>query len=200
MATMLVIEDTPKTMVLEMDPSQPQFKPLTLRGCIGPAFVITAILIFVYLWAKVRFFDGPQSWLFWAITIGVLLAEVFLIGVFVFFVSNHNHDAKEATVRIDLDAQQAIRIEKLNSGNIKQYDLKLEQVTQVLIHGEDAGHRLTVTLESQDNPSFNVNSDVFFDSRPMIELGKKLGVLIKKPVVFKITDSGNPVSEEIIQP
>jgi hypothetical protein len=34
----------------------------------------------------------------------------------------------------------------------------------------------------------------------MMELGKKIGAMIKKPVVFKITDAGKPVSEETIQP
>ena len=97
--------------------------------------------------------------------------------MFVAYVSNYNNDAKEATVSIDLDSQQAIRTEKLNSGKIKQYNLKFEQVTQVLIHGDDLGHRLTVTWESQNSPSFNINSDVFFDSKPMIELGKNLATL-----------------------
>lgn len=200
MATMLVIEDTPKKMVLEMDTSQPQFKPLTWRGCIGPTLGFTGLLLLVFAWARYSYFDGSQSWLFWVITIAALLVEIFLIIVFVFYVSSYNNEAKESTVSIDLDSQQAVRVEKLNSGKIKQYDLKFEQVTQVLIHGDDLGHRLTVTLESQDNPSFNINSDVFFDSEPMIELGKKLGNLIKKPVVFKVTDAGKPVSEETIQP
>ena len=199
MATMLLTEDTPKKMVLEMDASQPKFKPLTWNGCIGPALGITGFLIVAFAWARFRFFDSSQSWLFWVITIAALLVEIFIIFIFVSYVSGYNNDAKEATVSIDLDAQQAVRIEKLNSGKIKQYDLKLEQVTRILIHGDDAGHRLTVTLESQSNPPLKVNSDVFFDSNPMIELGKKLGALIQKPVVFKITDSGKPVSEETIQ-
>jgi hypothetical protein len=200
MATMLLTKDTPTKMVLEMDTSQPTFKPLTWRGCIGPTLGFTGLLFLVFAWARYSFFDGSQSWLFWVITIAALLVEIFLIVVFVFYVSGYNNEAKEATVSIDLDSQQAVRVEKSNSGKIRQFDLNLEEVTRVLIHGDDAGHRLTVTLESQSSPPFNVNSDVFFDSNPMIELGKKLGVLIKKPVVFKVTDSGNPVSEEIIQP
>jgi hypothetical protein len=200
MATMLLTEDTPTKMVLEMDTSQPTFKPLTWRGCIGPTLGLTGLLLLVFAWARYRFFDGSQSWLFWVITVAALLVEIFLIVVFVLYVSSYNNEAKEATVSVDLASQQAVRVEKLNSGKIRQYDLKLEEVTQVLINGDDQGHRLTVTLESQKNASFNINSDVFFDSKPMIELGKKLGDLIKKPVVFKVTDSGKPVSEETIQP
>jgi len=199
MATMLLTEDTPTKMVLEMDPSQPIFKPLTWRGCIGLTLGTTGLLILVFAWARYSFFYGSQSWLFWVITIAALLVEIFLIVVFVFYVSSYNKEAKEATVSIDVDSQKAVRVEKSNSEKIRQLDVNLGQVTRVLIHGDDAGHRLAVTLESQSSPPFNVNSDVFFDSNPMIELGKKLGALIKKPVVFKITDSGKPVSEETIQ-
>jgi hypothetical protein len=201
MATMLVIEDKPNKIVLEMDTSQPQFKPLTWRGCLGPAFGVTIFLIFFLALARFSLFDGSLSWLFWPIAAGAfLVVEAILVVAIVFSVSNYKNNVKEATVSIDLDSQQAVRAEKLNSGKIKQYDLKLEQVTRVLIHGDDLGHSLTVTLESKNNPSFNVNSDVFFDSKPMIELGKKLGDLINKRVVFKITDAGKPVSEETIQP
>ena len=199
MAAMLLTEDTPTKMVLEMDPSQPIFKPLTWRGCIGPTLGTTGLLLLVFAWARYSFFYGSQSWLFWVITISALLVEIFLIVVFVFYVSSYNNEAKEATVSIDVDSQKAVRVEKSNSEKIRQLDVNLGQVTRVLIHGDDAGHRLAVTLESQSSPPFNVNSDVFFDSNPMIELGKKLGALIKKPVVFKITDSGKPVSEETIQ-
>ncbi len=199
MATMLVTEDTPKKMVLVKDSSQPIFKPLTLKGCLGPAFAIECVLFLVYARARSSFFDGSPSWLFWGLSISALIVQIFVIVVFVSYVSVYNNEPKEATVSIDLDSHQAVRVEKLHSGKIKQVDLNLEQVTRVLIHGDDLGHRLTITLESRDNPPFNVNSDVFFDSRPMIELGKKLGVLIRKPVVFKITDAGKTVSEEIIQ-
>jgi hypothetical protein len=124
----------------------------------------------------------------------------FLVAGIFISLSNYKHQIKEATVCIDLDSQEAVRIEKCNSGKINHFILNIKEVTQVLIHGDDLGHRLTVTLESYNNPSFSINSEVFYDSKPMIELGKKLGAMIKKPVVFKITDTGKPVSEETIQP
>jgi hypothetical protein len=114
-------------------------------------------------------------------------------------VSSHRNDAEEATVTIDLESQRALRVEKLHSGKTTQTELTLEQVTQVLIHGNDAVHTLKVTLESQTGPSFHVNSDVFFDSNPMLEFGKKLGAFIKKPVVFKVTEAGELISEEAVQ-
>ena len=109
MATMLLTEDTPKKMVLKMDASQPKFKPLTWNGCIGPALGISGFLIVAFAWARFRFFDSSQSWLFWVITIAALLVEIFIIFIFVSYVSGYNNDAKEATVSIDLDSQQAVR-------------------------------------------------------------------------------------------
>ena len=83
MATMILAEDTPKKMVLEMDTSQPKFKPLTWGGCIGPTLGITGLLILAFAWARFRFFESSQSWLFWVITIVALLVEIFIIVVFV---------------------------------------------------------------------------------------------------------------------
>ena len=70
----------------------------------------------------------------------------------------------------------------------------------MLIHGDDAIHTLTVKLESGEGPSFNVNSDVFYDSTPMLELGKKLGAFLQRPVVFKVMEAGKLISEEAVQP
>jgi len=195
MAIMLVTEDTPKKMVLEMDASQPKSNPW--KGCGVPIILINLFLIPVFiLRARSYLFSGSQ---FWVETIVVSLVEVALISIFVFFLRIQRNEAKEATVSIDLEAQQATRIEKLNSGETKQYELRFEQISQILIHGEEAGHRLTVTLESPNNPPLEVNSDVFFNPAQMLEFGKKLGSLIKKPVMFKVTEAGKPISEETIQ-
>jgi hypothetical protein len=199
MATMLLTKDTADKMVLEMDTSRPKFRPLAWNGCIGPALGITGLLILALAWAWFRFSNGSQSWLLWVIAIFALLIEIIIIIAFVSAVLTYNKEAKEATVTIDSDAQRVVRVERLNSGGTRQYELKLEQVSRILIHGEEAGHSLTLTLESQHNPSIEVNSDVFFNPEAMIMLGKKLGELIKKPVVFKTTEAGKFISEEIIQ-
>jgi hypothetical protein len=142
---------------------------------------------------------GSLPWYFWVFAVILLIAGTLLVIFEVSFQSSHKKGTEEATVTIDLDSQRAVRVEKLKSGQTTQNALKLEQVTRVLIHADDAGHRLTLILESQTEPSFSVNSDVFFDSQPMIELGTTLGAFIRKPVVFKITDAGKPISEETIQ-
>jgi hypothetical protein len=200
MASMIVTEDKPNKIILELNHSQSKSKPLTWNGCIRPSLLITIFLFFVLVGARLSFFEGSQSWLFWSITAGAILVAIFLVVVMVFFVSTYRNEAKEAHVTIDSDSQQAVRIEKLNSGKTKQYDLKFGQISQVLIHGDDLGHRLMLTLESPNSPSLDVNSDVFIDPQPMIELGRKLGRLIGKPVLYKVTDAGKPFSEEIVQP
>ena len=201
MATMLVTEDTPSKLILKTDPSLPHFNPLTWGGCVKPTLTVTAVLIaiVIMIWIRTSFFITTDKWLFPIVIIGAAVGEVLLIAAVAFSVFIHRDRVKEATVSIDADLQRAIRIETLNSGKINQQELKFAEVTHILIHGDDAGHRLNVTLESKNNPSFQVNSDVFFDSQPMIEFGKKLGTFIQKPVVFKITDVGEPVSEETIQ-
>ena len=76
--------------------------------------------------------------------------------------------------------------------------MRIEQVTRVLVHADDLGHSITVALETQDGPPFNVSSDVFLDPGPMIDLGRKIGALIAKPVVFLTTDADMLVSEVVI--
>jgi hypothetical protein len=206
MAEMHVTNESPTQITLELDPAWKAETSKTYaesikrgRGCLG--FVAIVFLLMLTILGYSNFTNSLRSlpWSFWVFAILVFIGGVIFVLFEVYFESSHKNDAEEARVTIDLESQRAIRVEKLNSGKTTQNELPLEHVTQVLIHGDDAGHRLTVTLESHHDPSFNINSDVFFDSKPMLELGKKLGALIKKPVVFKITDAGKPVSEETVQ-
>lgn len=206
MAKMHLTSESPTKITLELDPAWKAETSKTYaesikqgRGCSG--FVAIAFLFILTILGYSISTNSLMSlpWYFWVFAFLVLIGGVIFVLFEVSFQSSRKNDAEEATVTIDLDSQRAVRVEKLNSGKTIQNELKLEQVNQVLIHGEDTGHRLKLTLESQSNPPFEVSSDVFFDPKPMIELGKKLGAFIKKPVVFKITDTGKPVSEETVQ-
>ena len=198
MASMVLTEDTPRKLVLQLNSSQPRFRPLTWSGCIRPALAVNGVLILILAWTWARFMAGSQPWLSWAITAAALLAEVSLGIILWNHVTGYNNSAKEAKVDIDLDTQQAVRFERLHSGRTRQHALRLEQATRVLVHADDLGHSITVALESRDRPPFNVSSDVFLDPGPMIELGRKIGTLIAKPVVFLTTDAGTLVSEVVI--
>jgi hypothetical protein len=115
------------------------------------------MLISALVWASINFSANSLSWLHWPLLIRIFLAVIIPIGGILISVSNYKQQIKEATVCIDLDSQEAVRIEKYNSGKINQFNLNIKEVTQVLIHGDDLGHRLTVTLESYNNPSFSIN-------------------------------------------
>lgn len=206
MAEMHVTHESPTQITLELDPAWKAETSKTYaesikrgRGCLA-IVAIAFLLICTTLGYSISTSSlGSLSWSFWLFAILVLIGGVIFVLFEVYFETSHKNDAKEARVTIDLDSQRAIRVEKSNSGKTTQNELNLEQVTRVLIHGDDAVHTLKVTLESQNSPSFHVNSDVFFDSQPMIELGKKLGDFLKKPVVFKIMEAGKLISEETIQ-
>ena len=206
MAEMYVTHESPTQLTLEMDPAWKAETSKTYadsvkqgRGCL--VFVAIAFLVLLAILGYSSSTNSLSSlpWSFWVVAVLVFIGGVIFVLFEVYFVASHKNEAEEATVTIDLDTQRALRIEKLNSGKTRQNEIKLEQVTQVLIHGNDAIHTLEVTLESQNGPSFDVNSDVFFDSNPMIELGKKLGAFLKKPVVFRISEGEKLISEETVQ-
>ena len=206
MAKLHVTNESPTKITLEMDPAWKAETSKTFaesikqgRGCI--VFITIAFLVIFAILGYSIYNNslGSLPWSFWLCAAIVLAGG----GVFIFFEAyfwlSEKNEADEITVTIDLDSQRAVRVEKSKAGRTTQKELKLEQVTQVLIHGDDAGHRLELTLESKNNPPFEVNSDVFIDPQLLIDQGRKLGALIKKPVVFKITDGGKPFSEETVQ-
>ena len=196
---MRVIEETPTKLVLEMDPAQKVESPRQGLGCLGVVAFFTFTLIFIFIMFGYPYYNTSSSWLFWVIGIGVLIMEAIVIIMAIYIARSAKTVVQEATVNIDLQSQHAVRDEKLRSGKVNHYDLDLNEVSRILIHGEELGHSLKVLLDSQSGPQFEVNSDVFFDVEPMKEFGNKLGNLLKKPVVLKMTDQGNILSEEIIQ-
>jgi hypothetical protein len=206
MAEMHVVNESPTQITLEMDPAWKAETSNTFaesikraRGC--AVFVAIAFLLILAIVWYSRSNDalGSLPGSFWILSDLVFIVGGIFVLFEVYFELSHRKDADEATVTIDLDSQRAVRIEKLNSGRTTQTEIKLEQVTQILVVGDNAVHTLNVTLESQNHPSFNVNSDVFFDTQPMIDLAKKLGAFLNKPVVIKLTEAGEPISEETIQ-
>jgi hypothetical protein len=206
MAEMHVTHESPGQITLELDPAWKAETSKTYadsikqgRGCLGIVAIAFLVILTILGYSRSTNSLGSLPWTFWIFAILVFIVGGMFILLEVYFVSSHRNDAKEATVTIDLNSHRALRVEKSNSGKTTQKELQLEQVTQVLIHGNDAVHTLEVTLESQNGPPFLVTSDVFFDSQPMLEFGKKLGAFIKKPVVFRVTEGGELISEETIQ-
>lgn len=202
MATMLVTEDTPTKLVLTKELSKPQSN---LSDRISNVVLATIFLIAITGLAELT--NSTTSLRFLTIALGSTLVEAILIVRLVLFIIRDRKSVKKVTVTIDVERECATRIEMLKSGEIKQSEVKFEEVTHILIHSEwlmHGVHGLTITLESQHNLPFDVNSDWPAGSLPtsqgqLLDLGKKLGNLIKKPVVFRETSGGEPVSEESIQ-
>ena len=99
---------------------------------------------------------------------------------------------------IDLDAGQGLRVEKLDSGKTKQSEIKLEEVSRVLIACQAVGHSCKLVLESQAGKPFEVNSAYDFDVESMKEIGKKLGGLLNKSVSVRWSEGSKIDSEEDI--
>jgi hypothetical protein len=207
MVEMYVTDESPSSITLATDPDWKAETSKTYadslkqgRGCWG---IVAAAFLFFF--AVIEYSRSTHSldllpWSFWAMAVFVFIGSMLFILFEIYFVTSHGKEAEEATVTIDLDAQRVIRVEKLYSGKTRRMELPLGQVTQVSIHGDDAIHMITIALESHNGPSFNLASDVFFDSKPMVELGRKIGSFLQKPVLFKIMEAGKLISEEAIQP
>jgi hypothetical protein len=198
MAEMRVTHESPTQMILEVDPEWKTWMSKNHAGSVKQRlgccafFAVAFLLLSGIIWYSnsTNSLDSPP-WPFWVVAVLVLLAGMFWVLVEVHDVVSHRNDGENITITIDLNSRRAIRIVRWRSGKTKQTELKLDHVTQVLIHGNNAIHTLTVSLRSQTGPSLQVNSDVFYDSEPLLEFGKRLGTFITKPVVLKITEAGH---------
>ena len=187
MTEMLLKEETPTKLVFEMAPPTRSFWA-EWRGPLINPLLFLAVTFFL-----LSTMSTSLTWLYWVIGVGVFLVEIFMFNIIFTSVQN-------ATLTIDLNSQRATRFEKFLFGKEKHEELKLQQVNRVLIHYEEVGHHCKLILESQSNTPFIVTYDFGGGAEILKALGKKIGELLKKPVVFKVTDSGNPISEETIQP
>jgi hypothetical protein len=166
--------------------------------------VVAIILVFGLVSAFRYFLNGPHSWLFWIIAIGILIAEFFLIRLIYSYMKDYSKDnvVLVETVTVDLDSQRAIRIEKMQSGKIKEKVLELGQVSRVVVNMEEHGHHHRLYLESPARESFQVSiafATGSYGSNALIAHGRKIGRFLNKPVVLKHTDLGNIISEDTIQ-
>lgn len=199
-----ITEDTPTKLVLEKSFagsdiwrgwSKPLILPLLLLA--GSSFAL--------------FTGFLQDWWVWAILGGASIVEIFTLYIFL-------TSERKITVTFDLHSRTVTRIEKLVSGKVKKNELKLDQVNRVLMHSEEVGHHTRLLLESQNHPPLEIatNYDLLtldqgkYIYEPPTEaasviksldvLAKKIGELLQKPVVGKLTDQGNLISEEAMQP
>jgi hypothetical protein len=186
MAKMLMKEEAPTKLVFEMAPPTGSFWAEWRGPLIYPLLFLAVAFFFLFSMST------SLTWLYWVIGIGVLAVEFFML--YIMFDSAQNE-----TVTIDLNAQRATRFEKFLSGKEKKQELALEHVSRILIHAEEVGHHCKVMLDSPSNTPLQIAFDVVFEIESLKALGNKIGSFLRKPVVLKVTDQGNLISEETIQ-
>ncbi len=198
---MLVTEDSPTKVVLQTNPAYNQDRDKTYAssrksglGCFG-VFSILLIFILFYIFTRPL---RSLPWYFWVFAAIFFVALTVFIYIEISFIKFNENFPRETTVTVDLDAQHAIRIEKSKSGTTSQTAIKLTEVSRILIECQAAGHLCKLLLQSENDPSFEVNSAYDFEMEPVKELGKKLGRLINKPVILRWAEGSKVESEEEI--
>ena len=198
---MLVTEDTPTKVVLQINPVYKENRDKTYASSRKSGRGYYRIFTILILAALYYFFTKPFGtllWIFWIFTAAVFIVFAWLVYLDRFLVRSNKNTGEEITTTIDLDSQRAFRIEKSKLGEVEQPEMKLNEVRRVLIHCEELGHSCKLFLESMNSTRFEVNSAYDFEMNSLKDFGKKLGGLLNKPVILKWTEGGKVVSEEEI--
>ena len=203
MDKMQIIEDTPTKLVLEKSFAGSDMWREWSKSLILP-------LLFFAGSALALLTGFLQDWWVWVIFGGALIVEAFMLYIFL-------TSERRLTITIDLPSRTVTRIEALVSGKVKKDTLRVDQVSQVLMHSEEVGHHTKLLLESPTQPPLKIadNYDLLtldqgkYVSNPSTEdastiksldtLGKKIGSLLEKPVTAKLTDQGTVISQEVVQ-
>jgi len=115
---------------------------------------------------------------------------------------NENGVVLDETIIVDFGTGVASIIKVLLSGKTEKTSLELKDVSAVRIQMEEHGHHFRLYLDSPNNDAFQVSIAFSMGSYTSTQLnnhGRKIGKILKKPVVRQHTDLGNIISEEILQ-
>jgi len=181
-AEMKLKEETPTKIILETDSSSRKWAEY-LRMLIIPPLFLAGVLIIT---------DFP-TWLNWVIiSLAVLIEMVMILAVY--------SELVNVTVTIDINTQRATRIENFFFITTKKIELNFNQVNRVLIHCEEQGHHCRMLLDSISSEPLEIDFYLPFEEKQKASLllSKKIGELLRKPVVMKVTDLGNLISEDRI--
>lgn len=191
MAKMTLSEETLFKLVFKLDKPEEGG-----GGCTNVAVVAGIILILIAAYARSTFFDS-RPWLFWIIVVAALLIEAFFVYAAVKM--SPGKSIQEATVSIDINSQKAVRVEKLKSGKIKQDELELAKVKQVVVRFEKLAGYFLLLEKVGDRGDFSVASGSFGDGPHIKDLGVKIGKFLGRPVVYQYTEGGRLEEEKHIQ-
>lgn len=198
---MLMTEDSPTKVILQTNPAYNQERDKNYAssskrglGCFE-YFAVPLAFILYY------FFNSPRSslpWYFWLLMAIFLIALIVFISLQISFINFNRNFPRDTKITIDVDSQRAHRTDKLKSGKELQSEIRLNDVSRVLIDCQVPFHFCKLVFESQSNAPFEVNSAYDFELDAIKEIGKRLGELLNKPVVLKWSEGSKVESEKEI--
>jgi len=115
---------------------------------------------------------------------------------------NDNDVVLDETIIVDFDVGIASSTKVLPSGETEKTSLDLKDVSAVRVQMEEHGHHFRLYLDSPNNDAFQVSIAFSMGSYTSTQLhnhGRKIGKMLKKPVVRQHTDLGSILSEETLQ-
>lgn len=134
-----------------------------------------------------------QTWPDW-----IIVAVVALIGIVVTLVVYV--ELVNVTLLLDANSQRATLIEKIFFIRTRRIRLDFNQINRVLIRREERGQHCSVFLDSTNRTYLLMASKLPAEEkqRASMLLSKKIGILLKKPVVMQVTEMGIVISENRI--
>ena len=90
---MQVVNESSSRIVLQTDAAQKAQYPKQGRGCAGIVFGFTLVSILLFILFAYPHYHTSHAWLFWIVTLGILLAESFVIYLAIFVSRAVNHGA-----------------------------------------------------------------------------------------------------------
>ena len=92
MATMHVLEEAPTKVVSEGDAAQKVERSKKGLGCAQIVLGFTLVSTLIFIMFVYPNYNTSHAWLFWIITVSILLAESFVIYLAIFVTRAVNHE------------------------------------------------------------------------------------------------------------
>lgn len=203
MGKMRIVEDSPVKFVLE--------KSLTARDIWNGwgKYFVNPLVFLALSYAGLYVLRPPNTlsftWLYWVIGVGVGIVEIFAIYAVLYIQRN-------ITITFDLQSRVATRAITFVSGKRQKTEAAFEQVGRIVLHDFTEIREPRLELDTANQSDFIIATyfDLHADKSPdesIIEslesLGKKIGQVLQRPLVRKITEvdvDETLLSEEVIQP
>ena len=181
-AELKIKEESPTRIIVETDPLG-RASSEYLRLLLLPVPFLAGVLI-------VKYFPTWPDWIIVAVAILVEIVVILIVYV----------ELVNVTLLIDANSQHATLIEKFFFIRTRTIRLDFNQINRVLIRREESGQHYSVFLDSSSRTHLlmALNLPAEEKQRESMLLSKKIGMLMKKPVVMQVTEVGIVISENRI--